>query len=91
MSLMPPAVASLPAFTVLIEWENAIDVEDRWTVRAMQGLARELAASSPRMRQKPRVMYLYDRFAVEAGTIEKAIAKAAPELNQVADSRDHTD
>ena len=26
-----PPSAALPAVTIVIEWENAIDVEDKWT------------------------------------------------------------
>ena len=46
----------LPPVTIVIEWENAIDVEDKWTKEAMAALERELAAVGPRMAAKPRVM-----------------------------------
>jgi hypothetical protein len=75
----------LPPITVIIEWENAIDVVDTWTQRAMRGLARELAAVGPHFAVRPRVLYLYDRKKVPAGTIESAIAKVAPELRDLAD------
>ena len=67
---------SLPAVTIVIEWENAIDVEDKWTAAAMSALERELAETGPRMAAKPRVMYLYDKGAVPAGTIESALEKS---------------
>jgi hypothetical protein len=77
--------SKLPAVTIVIEWENAIDVEDKWTRAAMSALERELAAVGPRMPEKPRVTYLYDKRAVPAGTIEKALETAAPRLRNLAD------
>src|SRR6478672_5632981 len=76
---------SLPAVTIVIEWENAIDVEDKWTAAAMSALERELAQTGPRMASRPRVMYLYDKGAVPAGTIERALEKVAPRLHELAD------
>ena len=38
--------AKLPPVTIVIEWENAIDVEDKWTAAAMSALERELEAAS---------------------------------------------
>ena len=32
---MPPKSQVFPPVTVIIEWENAIDVEDKWAQRAM--------------------------------------------------------
>lgn len=75
----------LPAVTIVIEWENAIDVEDKWTSAAMVALERELAAVAPRMAQKPHITYLYDQDAVPAGTIERAIAAMAPRLPELAE------
>ena len=57
--------AALPAVTIVIEWENAIDVEDKWTKAAMAALQREIEEVAPRMSAKPRIMYLYDRNAVD--------------------------
>ncbi len=83
---MPKAQAKpLPPVTIVIEWENAIDVEDKWTRTAMAALERELADMGPRMAAKPRVTYLYDQGAVPAGTIEKALEDTAPRLRDVAD------
>lgn len=79
-----PDVA-LPAVTLVIEWENAIDLLDAWTQRAMRGLARELGEVGPRLPERPRVIYLYDRTKVPDGTIESAIEKGVPELRDVAD------
>jgi hypothetical protein len=76
---------TLPAVTIVIEWENAIDVQDKWTQEAMSALERELAEVGPKMAAKPRVMYLYDKGAVKAGTIEKALEKTAPRLRELAD------
>ena len=77
--------AKLPPVTIVIEWENAIDVEDKWTQDAMSALERELAAASSKMAAKPKVTYLYDKNSVAAGTIEKALETAAPKLRQLAD------
>jgi hypothetical protein len=75
----------LPPVTIVIEWENAIDVEDKWTSAAMTALERELGSVAPRMAQKPRIMYLYDKGAVPAGTIERALDTIAPRLRKLAD------
>lgn len=76
---------SLPPVTIVIEWENAIDVEDKWTRDAMTALERELASVGPKMAEKPRVTYLFDRNAVESGTIESALETAAPRMREIAD------
>jgi hypothetical protein len=75
----------LPPVTIVIEWENAIDVEDKWTRAAMAALERELAEVAPRMAQKPRITYLYDKGAVEPGTIEKALETTAPKIRELAE------
>jgi hypothetical protein len=67
---------SLPPVTIVIEWENAIDVEDKWTAAAMMALERELSAVGPKMAQKPKVTYLFDKRALKA---------AAPNMAKVAD------
>src|SRR5689334_25365525 len=76
---------SLPAVTIVIEWENAIDVEDKWTRAAMSALESELAAVGPKMSAKPRIMYLYDKNSVAAGTIEGTLASTAPRIRELAD------
>ena len=82
---MNSQATTLPPVTLVIEWENAIDVEDEWTHRAMGALQREMEAVAPRMPQRPRIMYLYDETVVPAGTVERAVAKVAPRLGDVAD------
>lgn len=82
---MDRSTSKLPPITLIIEWENAIDVLDAWTERAIQGLARELAAAGPRLAARPRILYLYDRRKVPAGTIEGAVARVAPQLPALAD------
>jgi len=77
--------STLPAVTIVIEWENAIDVEDKWTSAAMAALEREIADVAPQMAAKPRIMYLYDKHAVDPAVIEKALATTAPRLKQLAD------
>ncbi len=76
---------TIPPVTVIIEWENAIDVDDKWTQRAMSSFEAELARCHNLMRTKPRVMYLYDSGAVDESAIRKTISIAAPHLAEHAD------
>lgn len=76
--------APLPAVTIVIEWENAIDVEDRWTDRAMRALRDELARCSNRFAEPPVIMYLYDDAAVSESTIGDVIEAMAPDLRRLA-------
>ena len=75
----------LPAVTIVIEWENAIDVQDKWTLAAMAALEREIAAVAPRMIARPRIMYLYDQNRVDPALIEDALQSTAPRLKNFAD------
>src|ERR1051326_1619726 len=79
------ASAALPAVTIVIEWENAVDVEDKWTRAAMSALQREIENVGPRMPSKPRIMYLYDKNAVDPAAIEKTLASTAPRLEDLAE------
>jgi len=79
------AAKSLPAVTIVIEWENAIDVEDKWTRAAMAALEREIADVAPKMAAKPRITYLYDKNAVDPAVIENALASTAPRLKDLAE------
>lgn len=85
MTKASSSAATLPAVTIVIEWENAIDVEDKWTAAAMAALQREVEAVAPRMKAKPRITYLYDRNAVQPGVIEQALETTAPKLRQLAE------
>lgn len=71
--------------TIVVEWENAIDVEDKWTRAAMAAFERELASVRPRMAAKPRVMYLYDKKVVDPAVIEQTLATTAPRIRELAD------
>ncbi len=82
---MNPTSSPIPPVTLVIEWENAIDVTDDWTAKAMEGLERELVSVQERLAAKPRVIYLYDKNAVKPGTIEAAINSIAPRLREAAD------
>ncbi|HVI30109.1 glycosyltransferase family 2 protein [Hansschlegelia sp.] len=75
----------LPPVTFIVEWENAIDVEDEWAKRAMSSFQSELERNQSRMTEKPRVMYLYDRGAVDAETIQSVIDEVAPRLKEFAE------
>ena len=81
---MAPEI-KLPPVTIVIEWENAIDVEDDWTEKAMAGLQRELESVVGRVAAKPRVTYLFDENAVDPEVIRNVMARAAPRLPEVAD------
>lgn len=75
----------LPPVTIIIEWENAIDVYDEWTDRAIAALEKEMERVSGISEAKPQVAYLYDENVVEPETIDKALARAAPRLREFAD------
>jgi hypothetical protein len=77
--------SKLPPVTLVIEWENAIDVADEWTHKAMGALQREMEAVAPRMPAKPRIMYLYDSTAVAPDIIDKTLDQIAPGLRDVAE------
>jgi hypothetical protein len=78
------AANKLPGVTIVIEWENAIDVEDKWTRAAMAALEREMLDVAPKMAPKPRIMYLYDKNAVDPKAIEGTLASTAPRLKDLA-------
>lgn len=79
------AQTKIPPVTIVVEWENAIDVEDKWTRAAMAALERELARAAPLMSVRPKVTYLYDKNAVAPRVIEEALAETAPNLRALAD------
>jgi len=80
---MPMSEAKLPAVTILIEWENAQDVEDFWIRRALAALQEELEACQNGMSVKPVVMYLFNARVVDEAHIRREIAIAAPQLEQL--------
>jgi Glycosyl transferase family 2 len=80
---MPKSGGKLPAVTILIEWENAMDVEAYWVHRALQAFAAELAHCKDNMSTPARVMYLYDRSRVQEQDIRDTIAKVAPRLHEL--------
>lgn len=82
---MAEVQGNMPSVTLVIEWENAIDVTDEWTRRAMVALMDELASVAGSMPSKPRLLYLYDDAAVPPGTIDAVIAEFAPRLREIAD------
>ena len=77
--------ARLPPATIVIEWENAIDTEDRWAQRAVAALQRELELVGPRMAGRPAVTYLYDETKVDPRAIWRNIEAGAPRLGEVAE------
>ena len=80
---MPKSSGKLPAVTILIEWENAMDVEAYWVHRALQAFAAELAHCQDEMSTPARVLYLYDRSRVQEQDIRDTIAKVAPRLPEL--------
>jgi len=70
----------IPPITILIEWENALDVEDEWTNRALRALAVELEAVASEVTVPPRVLYLYDAGRVRESDITETIRVVAPHL-----------
>lgn len=78
---------TLPSCTIVIEWENAIDVHDRWACEAVAGLERELRRTAPFVGDRPVVSYLFDAGAVDPQTIERVLAEAAPGLREAAEVR----
>jgi len=74
--------AKLPPVTILIEWENAQDVENIWVRRALTALQEELQRQQSILTEKPRVMYLFNSRAVSEQDIRREIAIAAPRLEE---------
>jgi len=80
---MPESTAKLAPVTIVIEWENAIDVDDEWTHRAMRAFEAEMERCRDLVSARPRVMYLYDETRVEGGDIRATIEKIAPRLPEL--------
>ncbi|MEX0923894.1 MAG: glycosyltransferase [Rhodovibrionaceae bacterium] len=76
---------SFAPLTILIEWENAQDVEDLWVRKALTALQDELEREHNRFSVPPKVMYLYNEAAVDPDHIRSEIAIAAPKLGQFCD------
>jgi hypothetical protein len=74
----------LPPLTIIIEWENAIDIEDEWARKAMASLQDELVRTHNMIAARPRIMYLYDETAVDEATIRNTVNVAAPQLQELA-------
>lgn len=73
-------MANLPEVTIVIEWENAIDVEEKWTRKAILDLESELRASVEHFAKLPVVLYLYDSNRVSEQGIRSQIASAASDI-----------
>jgi len=82
---MTVSTDSLPPVTFVVEWENAIDVEDDWAKKAMTSFQDELERNSNRFAEKPTILYLYDEGAVSEATIAGVIDTVAPKLRELAD------
>jgi hypothetical protein len=75
----------LPDVTIVIEWENAIDVEDKWTKRAMSAFEIEMLRCSPGFTSRPTVLYLYDSESVAPDEINERLRSTAPKLRDCCD------
>lgn len=73
----------IPPVTILIEWENALDVQDEWTHRALRAFADELGRVAPEVAAPPRVIYLYDEARVQERDIAGTIELVAPNLGEL--------
>ena len=71
--------------TIVIEWENALDVEDVWASRAVAALEQEILATSQLMSTRPVVSYLFNREIAVSESINRIIKRAAPKLFEHAD------
>jgi hypothetical protein len=80
---MPKRSGKRPTVTILIEWENAVDVDASWVHRALQAFAAELARCQDNLCAPARVMYLYDRSCVQEHDIRDTIAKVVPQLPEL--------
>ncbi len=76
--------ASQPLATIVIEWENAIDVEDKWSDRALRALEKETESYGVTHKTKLQILYLFNQNAVTAEEISNRIAAAAPKLSNLA-------
>lgn len=75
----------LPPVTFIVEWGNAIVVDDRWAKKAILAFQDELERCSNRFARKPGIMYLFDENAVRESTIRDVIDQVAPKLAKLAD------
>ena len=77
--ITPP---TLPPITILIEWENAIDVEDKWTHRAMQALRPTRRVARPDASPTAGDVPLRPRWVAEE-LIRRTIATVAPRIPEL--------
>lgn len=78
------SASPLPPVTIVIEWENAIDVHDEWTAKAMSALQTELGSVAGEAIEQPRLMYLYNKDTVDPAVIRRMMEVAAPRLEEFA-------
>lgn len=81
------ALEKLPPVTLLVEWENALDVDAFWIRRAMSALESELVRCHNAFTGKPQILYLYDQNVVKDSDIRDFIAGSSPDLDRYADVR----
>lgn len=77
----------LPPITVLIEWENAEDVDDFWVKRALVAFQDELERHHNKFDVKPTVLYLFDRTTVKENEIRDYLSTNAPKLASLSNLR----
>lgn len=77
--------AVLPKITFVVEWENAIDVEDQWVSTAAQALAKELEDCAPRFVERPALLYLFNDKIVSEREIRAFLKDHAPGIESHCD------
>ena len=68
--------------TIVIEWENPIDVDEEWPRASARALADELGRYGGGAAGRPTVLYLYDATVIERAEIEAVLHEVAPDLGE---------
>ena len=70
----------MPKITFIVEWENAVDVEDEWVTVAVQALAKELEACAPNFAERPTLLYLFNDKIVSERGVRDFLREHAPDI-----------
>jgi hypothetical protein len=82
---MSTSAAPLPDFTIVIEWENALDIERYWLEKALERLEAELERTQGLTAQRPRILYLFDPSIVRENDITETMSRVAPRIPVLCD------
>jgi hypothetical protein len=69
-----------PPVTIIVEWENAVSLGDKWASRAMSAFESELLRCVGRFAARPTVLYLFDPGLTNEAAIRSNINVSAPRL-----------